>query len=132
LEDVRSSLSDAVGDHVEVKELERADYDANGHPHDHEGGDHDHENGDSPPVIQDNPTGAGPFETLVNAVGFPKYDELDPTMVVFLTFPLFYGFMIGDVGYGILYAGIGYYIYANYDSPGLKSIGGVGIWAGIF
>jgi len=86
----------------------------------------------SPPVIQDNPGAAKPFEALVEVVNRPKYGEFDPTVLFFLTFPAFFGFMIGDVGYGLVYTLIGYAIYAKSDSDVLKSLGGVAMWAGGF
>ena len=87
---------------------------------------------DAPPVIQDNPGAAKPFEALVEVVNRPKYGEFDPTVLFFLTFPAFFGFMIGDLGYGIVYALIGYGIYAKSDSDVLRSLGGVAMWAGGF
>jgi len=87
---------------------------------------------DDPPVVQKNPSIVSPFEVLVKAVGRPSYREFDPTAVLFLTFPAFFGFMIGDLGYGALYTLIGYYLYANYDSQAFKSMGGVTIAAGLF
>jgi V/A-type H+-transporting ATPase subunit I len=87
---------------------------------------------DDPPVVQDNPGLVQPFETFVRAVGRPKYTEFDPTVVLFLTFPALFGFMIGDFGYGLLYTAIGYYLYTAFDSPGLRSMGGVTIFAGLF
>ena len=87
---------------------------------------------DEPPVVQDNPRGAKAFEVLVGAVAKPKYSEFDPTLLVFLTFPLMFGFMIGDIGYGLIYMGIGAYLYTQFDSSGLKSMGGVALWAGGF
>ena len=87
---------------------------------------------DDPPVVQKNPGPVRPFEVLVRAVGRPNYSELDPTVVLFLTFPAFFGFMIGDLGYGVLYTAIGYYLYSTFDSPGLKSMGGVTVLAGLF
>jgi V/A-type H+-transporting ATPase subunit I len=87
---------------------------------------------DAPPVIQDNPGAAKPFEALVEVVNRPKYGEFDPTVAFFLTFPAFYGFMIGDVGYGILYFLAGYGLYTKVDSDVLKSLGGVAMWAGGF
>ncbi|WP_254272437.1 V-type ATP synthase subunit I [Haloarcula marina] len=88
--------------------------------------------GDDPPVIQDNPRGVRPFEDLVEVVNRPKYGEFDPTVAFFLTFPAFYGFMIGDLGYGILYLLAGYGLYSSVDSDVLKSLGGVAMWAGGF
>ena len=87
---------------------------------------------DSPPVIQDNPGPVKPFEALVEVINRPRYSELDPTVFLFLTFPLFFGLMIGDLGYGILYVALGYYLYTGFDSEVIRSLGGVGILSGIF
>ncbi|WP_436345634.1 V-type ATP synthase subunit I [Natronorubrum sp. FCH18a] len=152
-----ADLNDAVGDSVEVEELERASYDRHGKTHtediqqgapaaedDEEAASEDGQQkavtdggtavtmNDQPPTIQDNPSAAKPFEALVKAVNRPKYNELDPTIFLFLTFPLFFGFMIADVGYGLLYVLIGFYMYQSFDSPGITSLGGVAMWAGAF
>ena len=85
-----------------------------------------------PPVIQNNPAPARPFEALTNVINLPKYDEFDPTVIVFLTFPAFFGFMIGDLGYGLLYMAIGGLLYTRVEGAVLKSLGGVALWAGGF
>jgi len=87
---------------------------------------------DEPPTVQDNPGGVKPFEALVEVINRPKYTELDPTIVLFLTFPAFFGFMIGDLGYGLLYMGMGYWIVNNVESDVLASLGGIALWAGGF
>ncbi len=87
---------------------------------------------DEPPVIQNNPKGTKSFEVLVGAIARPKYSGFDPTFLVFLTFPLMFGFMIGDIGYGLLYIAIGYYLYTQYESSGMRGLGGVALWAGAF
>jgi len=33
---------------------------------------------------------------------YPKNREIDPTFALFITFPLFYGIMLGDIGYGLV------------------------------
>ena len=136
-------LEERVGDHVEVDELERASYE-DGHAHEREeleDESHDKEavadgghamSGGTPPVIPDNRPGAKPFEMLVGVINRPRYNELDPTLVLFLTFPAFFGFMIGDVGYGILYMLMGWVLMSKFESPGFRSLGGVAIWAGVF
>ena len=58
--------------------------------------------------------------------GRPRYSEFDPTLLVFLTFPAMFGFMIGDAGYGVLYAAIGYVLYAR-DEGAPRALGPVGI-----
>ncbi|QKQ98013.1 hypothetical protein GKQ38_00545 [Candidatus Nanohaloarchaea archaeon] len=68
------------------------------------------EEGDNPPVQHDNNRFVQPFESLTDLMAVPRHDELDPSVILMLTFPLFFGFMIGDFGYGlstfaIFYAG---------------------------
>ncbi|WP_299335132.1 V-type ATP synthase subunit I [Haloplanus sp.] len=154
---LKAAITDAVGDHAEVEELERASFDADGFeavrenvsvPADPEpadpaaadGGDEVRADGgggvvmrdDSPPVVQNNSDAVKPFEVLTQAVSRPKYDEFDPTVVLFLTFPAFFGFMIGDLGYGALYTLIGYYLYNSFEGDAFKSMGGVTMFAGGF
>jgi V/A-type H+-transporting ATPase subunit I len=156
--DLAEALQNEVGDHVDVEELERADYDEHGfatgsEPADEgavagggaaaaDGGDevatdggHAGDvamSGGAPPVVQDNPDVVKPFEALVGVINKPKYWELDPTVILFLTFPLFFGFMIGDLGYGLLYMGLGYVLMTRFESDIIRSLGGVGLAAGLF
>jgi len=53
------------------------------------------------PVKHENNRAVKPFESLTDLVSVPRYNELDPSFILLLTFPLFFGFMIGDAGYGI-------------------------------
>jgi len=87
---------------------------------------------DDPPVIQNNSGLVGPFELLTKAVDRPKYSEFDPTIIVFLTFPLFFGFMIGDIGYGLVYMALGYYMSSRLDSQALRDFGTIVVWMGLF
>jgi len=166
--ELRSALGRAVGDRVEVEELERAAFDGDtevvaappaeagtGPPAEAppatdagavgeagEGADVGEEETvadggivtmgeDNPPVKQHNPKAVRPFELLTQAVGRPNYTELDPTIVLFLTFPLMFGFMIGDVGYGIIYTAIGWAVYARTDSTAFQRFGIVAAAAGV-
>ena len=87
---------------------------------------------DEPPTVQNNPSISNPFELLTNQVGTPNYREFDPTIIVFLTFPLMFGFMVGDVGYGIIYTALGGLIYSRYDSDTFQAIAGITVTAGLF
>ncbi len=42
------------------------------------------------------------FEKLTVGFGVPKSDEVDPTVLWLITYPLFFGFMFGDVGNGLV------------------------------
>jgi len=56
---------------------------------------------DDIPIELKNPKFAQPFEILMHLFSLPKFTEIDPTFFLFLTFPLFFGFMLGDFGYGL-------------------------------
>ena len=89
--------------------------------------------GDDPPVVQKNPGIANPFAILTRAVNQPKYSEFDPTIVLFLTFPLFFGFMIGDIGYGFAYIFIGAWMYKKFESgEAISDLGAVIVWMGLW
>lgn len=45
---------------------------------------------------------AKPSELLMDTYSRPKYSELDPTLLISIIFPIFFGIILGDVGYGIL------------------------------
>ena len=52
------------------------------------------------PVVLQNPGPARPFESLLGMLSLPRYGDLDPTRFMALFMPLFFGMMLGDVGYG--------------------------------
>ncbi|MBI3033211.1 V-type ATP synthase subunit I [Candidatus Woesearchaeota archaeon] len=43
-----------------------------------------------------------PFTFFMDLYTLPHYDEINPVLFMFLTFPLFFGMMLGDVGYGLV------------------------------
>jgi V/A-type H+-transporting ATPase subunit I len=57
---------------------------------------------DPVPVEYDNPPFARPSQLLMDTYSRPKYTELDPTIMVSIVFPIFFGLIMGDVGYGAL------------------------------
>ncbi|HUF39280.1 MAG TPA: V-type ATPase 116kDa subunit family protein [Anaerolineales bacterium] len=54
------------------------------------------------PVILENPVPARPFERLVSLFSTPAYGGLDPTRLMAIFLPFFFGMMLGDAGYGVL------------------------------
>jgi V/A-type H+-transporting ATPase subunit I len=54
------------------------------------------------PTLLKNPTWLKPFEVLLSLYKPPTYGTLDPTLLVAVTFILYYGFILGDVGYGLV------------------------------
>ncbi|MFA6363816.1 V-type ATP synthase subunit I [Methanoregula sp.] len=57
---------------------------------------------DSVPVEFNNPSFAKPAQMLMDIYSRPKYTEVDPTLMLAIVFPLFFGMILGDVGYGLL------------------------------
>jgi V/A-type H+-transporting ATPase subunit I len=58
--------------------------------------------GKNSPTMLRNPKGAGLFQSLTLGFGTPASSEIDPTVLWFVTYPLFFGLMFGDVGHGLL------------------------------
>lgn len=52
------------------------------------------------PVAIKNPKAVAPFAQLIKVRGVPRYGTVDPTWMLFIFFPLFYGMIVGDFGYG--------------------------------
>jgi V/A-type H+-transporting ATPase subunit I len=60
------------------------------------------ENMDEAPTFYDNPAIVKPFEFLMQLVSPPKYREVDPSPLLALFFPIFFGLMVGDIAYGAI------------------------------
>lgn len=65
---------------------------------------------DKVPILFNNPRFARPVEFFLNLFTLPDYHELDPTVFMFFTFPLFFGLMLGDIGYGIVTLALFWYL----------------------
>jgi len=57
---------------------------------------------DRVPVVLKNPAYFRPFELLTRLLPLPRYTSYDPTPFIGIFFPLFFGMMVGDIGYGLL------------------------------
>ena len=90
--DVKAALKD-MASHVEVEAF------VNDHHH-HD--DHDDPIEPTPPVALENDAVSRPFELMVGLVGRPTYGTFDPTFFLMLTFPMIYGLILGDFGYGFI------------------------------
>lgn len=54
------------------------------------------------PTFYDNSRWVKPFESIMQLVRPPKYREIDPSPFLAIFFPIFFGIMVGDVGYGLV------------------------------
>jgi V/A-type H+/Na+-transporting ATPase subunit I len=57
---------------------------------------------DRVPMEYHNPSFAKPSQLLMDVYSRPKYTELDPTLFMAIVFPIFFGIILGDVGYGAI------------------------------
>lgn len=71
-----------------------------------------------------------PIQALVGTYGHPSYGELDPTLLVALTFPLLYGAMFGDLGQGLLMVVLGILAHNKIFLKGLQSLGLLFVYCG--
>jgi len=60
------------------------------------------------PVLLSNPAPARPFEFLVKLLGLPRYDATDPTLMMAIFLPIFFGAMLGDMGYAVIVAALAF------------------------
>ncbi|MGN0718722.1 MAG: V-type ATP synthase subunit I, partial [Anaerovoracaceae bacterium] len=64
-----------------------------------------------PPTKLKNPKLFKPFEMFIQMYGLPSYDEIDPTIILGLTYSFLFGFMFGDVGQGLCLLIGGFLLY---------------------
>jgi len=90
------------------------------------------------PVYLDNPRWVRTYEVITHSQGIPKRGEFDPTWMIALMWPIFYGLMFADLGHGILLMGLG--LLFKFKGQGtlsrwgmlLAMSGGAGAVAGVF
>lgn len=87
---LRSSLRSKFDGRVAVEEVARESWQ-------HPGG---------APVVLTNPPLFRPFEALVKIMPLPRYGSIDPTPFVAVSFPMLFGLILGDVGYGLVMAAL--------------------------
>ena len=69
---------------------------------------------DEAPTFYDNPAIVKPFEFLLQMVNAPKYREVDPSPLMAIFFPFFFGLMVADIAYGLIILGIALIVKKKY------------------
>ena len=54
------------------------------------------------PVEYNNSKVVAPMQEIMDLYSRPKYTEIDPSSAIFITFPLMYGMILGDIGYALI------------------------------
>ena len=71
------------------------------------------------PTLSSKPGFLRPFDYLIGFLSVPRSDEIDPALLFMISFPIFYGMMISDVGYGIASFILAWYLTRITDPDGL-------------
>ena len=86
------------------------------------------------PVLQQNGWYAKPLEYLVDMYSPVRYNEIDPTIFVALTFPFFFGFCLTDAVYGLVVSLIGVVLIKGIGKvkESMNSFGWILVWSGLW
>jgi V/A-type H+-transporting ATPase subunit I len=103
---IERTLTERVGPTVAVEGLDGEDDDADR------------------PVLLANRAGWQPFQQLVGFLSWPARGGLDPTGLMALVLPVFFGIMVGDVVYGALMLAGSWWLRAHSEDDSV--LGGVG------
>ncbi|MGE4572199.1 MAG: V-type ATP synthase subunit I [Candidatus Izemoplasmatales bacterium] len=87
----------------------------------------DSDNRLTPPTKLKNNWFTKPFGMFVEMYGVPGYKDMDPTLVVAITYSLLFGIMFADVGQGLVLALLSFLLYKKTK----MSLAGVGIRIGL-
>ena len=72
---------------------------------------------DPGPTLLRNPRPLRVFEFFIRFYSLPQSNEIDPTFIYALVFPVFFGLMLGDVGYGTFILAVCLWIIWRVDNP---------------
>ncbi|MER2014409.1 MAG: V-type ATP synthase subunit I [Methanobrevibacter sp.] len=86
------------------------------------------------PVLQQNGWYSKPFEYLVDMYSPVRYNAIDPTIFVAITFPFFFGFCLTDAVYGLVVSAIGVVLLKGLGKikESMRSFGWILIWSGLW
>jgi V/A-type H+-transporting ATPase subunit I len=108
--DLRKSLISSFGEEVIVNQLEIDEHEFS-----------------QTPVSVRNRKEVEPFQMLLNfRGGLPAYGTLDPTTILAVFYPVIFGMIVGDIGYGAVMLGVVIWLRMKYkDKPGIQMATGI-------
>jgi V/A-type H+-transporting ATPase subunit I len=78
------------------------------------------------PSLLKNPSLIRPFESIIKMYGAPSYNDIDPTIITAILFPVLFGFMFPDIGHGLILLLLGLVIMFAFKGLS-KELRGMGI-----
>jgi V/A-type H+/Na+-transporting ATPase subunit I len=91
-----------------------------------------HEEEDHAPVEYNNSKVVAPMQQIMDLYSRPKYTEIDPSSAIFITFPLIYGMILGDIGYALILLAIALAIKTLVKSDAVKPLMNILIYCQIW
>ena len=80
------------------------------------------ESKEEPPTLLENPKRLKFFESFIRFYAVPESNEVDPSLIFAIVFPVFFGLMLGDVGYAILILLIAIWIIRRVNHPERRTL----------
>ncbi|MBI1882944.1 MAG: hypothetical protein HYS08_01895 [Chlamydiae bacterium] len=74
------------------------------------------------PVLLDNHRWIKPYELFIKVLRPPKYGSIDPTPFFAFFFPIFFGLIMGDIGYGLVFLALGLWLRLSKKQEFLKHV----------
>ena len=89
--------------------------------------------GDTVPVVLKNPRLFRPFEAITGMMPLPKYGTVDPTPFVAVFFPMFFGVVLGDIGYGTMLGAVSLVLrFRSKPDTKMRAIAEIGLACTLF
>ena len=104
-EEVNNALS-GVCTHLEVERYQPPAHSSHGHHH--------VDKKEMPPIEFSPRNYSKPFEMVTDVMGRPAYGKIDPTFFMFLTYPLFFGMILGDMAYGLSIMALAVFLWRQF------------------
>ncbi len=82
----------------------------------------DEEEEEHVPVEYNNSKVVAPMQEIMDLYSRPKYTEIDPSSAIFITFPLLYGMILGDIGYALILGALAIAIKKAVKSEAVKPL----------
>ena len=90
------------------------------------------EAGEDIPTKLDNPSVVRPYELVTRLFATPEYKEYDPSLLIFIFFPIMFGLILGDVAYGLITMVVMFMLRRKFRTPGWTSLINIVIIASVW
>jgi V/A-type H+-transporting ATPase subunit I len=84
------------------------------------------------PVEYNNSKPVAPMQEIMDLYSRPKYTEIDPSSILFFTFPMIYGLILGDIGYALILGAMAVAIKSLVKSDAVKPLMNILIYCQIW